>query len=103
MNLVRSSPATGGSGRVFTAWARSRNRWSIASMSSWSAIAVTVLTVGRIRPRRRDQRGQVGVGLLALGRRHLDVLERDDLERTRVDHRSDGGGFLVDHDHRSGL
>ena len=46
MNFVRSSPATGGSGRVFTAWARSRNRWSIASMSSWSAIGLTVVSVG---------------------------------------------------------
>src|SRR4051794_3958654 len=94
MNFVRSSPATGGSGRVFTAWARSRNRWSIASTSSWSAIVVTVLRLGRFGSHRRDEGRQVGVGLLLPGR-HLDVLERDDLERSRVDDRADTGRLLA--------
>src|SRR5712691_7529981 len=37
MNRCRSAPATGGSGRSFTASARSRKRWSIALTSRSSA------------------------------------------------------------------
>src|SRR5438874_2594458 len=39
MNSRRASPSTGGSGRFFTAWARSRNRLIMASISSSSAMS----------------------------------------------------------------
>ena len=57
MKCVRSAPATGGSGRFFTAVARSRNRWIIASRSrpSGTARSYRRLRGGVARP---DLRGR---------------------------------------------
>ena len=49
---MRSSPATGGNGRALTAWARARNRWTIASASNPSPMPDATVA------NRRGTRGQ---------------------------------------------
>src|ERR687897_738467 len=69
MNCIRSSPATGGSGRPRTAWARSRKRCSIASTSSVSAMRRTV-------PDRAERAARLAGLPAALAGPHVGVAHR---------------------------
>src|SRR4051794_17619969 len=71
MNCVRSSPATGGSGRRFTAAARSRNR---ASISSTSNVAIEGDSTRQDPSLRRVR---LTVALATVGRRVHGTVRRD--------------------------